>query len=490
MIRGEPLLRQLRALGRFCVGRGNQQICQMRTLSAAEAVNALRPFYFAVHPDFFGQYPREREVNENSLKRLNSYLECMQRPGHRPLHPTQLTFYVRDTNAPQPCVNASGFRAVSFTLQTKDLLSTVVNILKSCNLSTEHVQDSQVDMGLNHQNGSTPLSRPIRWDKTYYAFTGYRDPEEELDCTRRMEPILRSWLHKNGSVASEKLSASIPLRDELNRLKMEQCQQLEITDIRWQKSWGVAYRCSQLHSLARFARQNSPILHNIQGCTLIFADHSGMNAAGQIMLGTVDVHHHWTKLLERLPTYYDLHSHLSMLEERISYLLGDVELIYDEDLQPAMMLEDYYRMLKAFHQSLVVSRPLFHPRSLKGLQIILEKDSSAPCLLKAGQLSMPITCDPTALQWFILAHAQTARTYLRREEELEVEQEKLNIRCTERFGLKRLYKESSVSNQQMVTCCQRLLEGHISELQGMHLCISHFYSVLQDGDLCIPWDWK
>ncbi len=28
-------------------------------------LNALRLFYFAVHPDFFGQYLREREVNEN-----------------------------------------------------------------------------------------------------------------------------------------------------------------------------------------------------------------------------------------------------------------------------------------------------------------------------------------------------------------------------------------------------------------------------------------
>lgn len=31
-----------------------------RALSGAEAINALRPFYFAVHPDFFGQHPRER----------------------------------------------------------------------------------------------------------------------------------------------------------------------------------------------------------------------------------------------------------------------------------------------------------------------------------------------------------------------------------------------------------------------------------------------
>lgn len=33
---------------------------QWRPLSGADAVNALRPFYFAVHPDFFAQYPKER----------------------------------------------------------------------------------------------------------------------------------------------------------------------------------------------------------------------------------------------------------------------------------------------------------------------------------------------------------------------------------------------------------------------------------------------
>lgn len=40
-----------------------QSILQSRTLSGADAINALRPFYFAVHPDFFGQHPKERVKN-------------------------------------------------------------------------------------------------------------------------------------------------------------------------------------------------------------------------------------------------------------------------------------------------------------------------------------------------------------------------------------------------------------------------------------------
>lgn len=118
-----------------------------------------------------------------------------------------------------------------------------------------------------------------------------------------------------------------------------------------------------------------------------------------------------------------------------------------------------------------------------------QKGSSAPTLLKTGQLRVPITCDPSALQWFILSHTQTARTYLRKEEGLKIQQEKLIKVCIEQFFLQRLYKEQSVSSEQMVESCKRLLEEP-TELPRMHLCISHFYSVLQDGDLCIPWDWK
>lgn len=36
-----------------------------------------------------------------------------------------------------------------------------------------------------------PFYRPIKWDKSYYTFTGFRDPEQELQQARRVEPTLR-----------------------------------------------------------------------------------------------------------------------------------------------------------------------------------------------------------------------------------------------------------------------------------------------------------
>ncbi|EHB15567.1 hypothetical protein GW7_17573 [Heterocephalus glaber] len=490
------MFRHLRPLRRFCLEQIRPHgFHYSRALSGAEAVHALRPFYFAVHPDFFGQHPKEREVNENSLKRLSVYLENLQKPGFKSLKPTQLIFYVRETDQDpsdgQESCSSSGFRAIRFTLHTRDLLSTVLYILNSCSLSVEHVQS------LNTNVHSQPLreakrtpDRPIKWDKSYYSFTGFKDPDGDLEQAWRKETTLTSWLHNNGKMAVKKLKNSLPLRKELDRLKEELSNLLQLSDIRWQRSWGVAHRCSQLHSLGRLAQQDLGTLQKAKGCTLIFTDRSGVSAVGHVMLGTMDVHHHWTKLFERLPSYFDLRRKLVLLENQISGLLGGIQVVYIEELQPLLTLEEYYSLLDVFYNRLLKSRVPFHPQSLRGLQMTLNSDRYAPSLHELGHFNIPTLCDPENLQWFILTRAQQARENLKRKEQLEVAEGELIRASASQFALEKLYKEPSVSTRQMVACCERLALRPRPALRGMHLCVSHFYSVLQDGDLYIPWDWK
>lgn len=92
---------------------------------------------------------------------------------------------------------SSGFRTVSFTLQTKDVLSTVTNILKSCSLPVEHMSSlkSSPEKPARGPEAAVPFYRPIKWDKSYYVFTGFRDPEEDLQRARRKEPTLRSSMY-------------------------------------------------------------------------------------------------------------------------------------------------------------------------------------------------------------------------------------------------------------------------------------------------------
>ncbi|OCT75911.1 T-cell activation inhibitor, mitochondrial [Xenopus laevis] len=470
-------------------------VFQARPLSGADAVTALRPFYFAVHPDFFGQHPMEREVNENSLKRLNGYLTSLQKPSQKSHKPAQLTFYVRETepntmNDPDT-IKTTGFRTVHFTLQTRDLLSTVLDILNSCSLSTAHVNTSEVGMESKpHMGTKTAFDRPIKWDKTYYSFTGFKDPEEELEQAQRVETTIIPWLENNQSLANKKLTKSFPLREELERLKNELADQLQLSDIRWQRSWGVAHRCSQLHSLSRLIQQNPETLKMAKGRTLLFTDETGMNASGHVMLGTMDVHHQWAKLFERLSSYTYLERKLLHLQDRISHLLGGIEIVHIEEQQSLLTIEEYYRMLETFYNKLLSSRMPIHPRSLRCLKMILQSDRFAPRLHEMGHYIIPTLCDPASLQWFLLTHSQQARENLKRKEELTFVEQELTTLCKDRSSLSRLYKEPSISCVQMIDCCKRLTEEPLLCLTGMHLCISHYYSVLQDGDLCIPWNWK
>lgn len=61
---------------------------------------------------FLGASFFKQEVNENSLKRLNGYLENLQKPGFRAFKPTPLTFYVRErepnSSSVQESFSASG----------------------------------------------------------------------------------------------------------------------------------------------------------------------------------------------------------------------------------------------------------------------------------------------------------------------------------------------------------------------------------------------
>ncbi|KAJ8415709.1 hypothetical protein AAFF_G00402660 [Aldrovandia affinis] len=482
----------LRWTRRTCSRPVAVQFFQKRALSGADAITALRPFYFAVHPDFFGQHPREREVNENSLKRLNGYLENLQKPGVRSLKPTKLTFYVRETREKRDEILPSGFRAVSFTLSTKDVLSTVLDVLRSCSLSVEHMQglESGGEPGGRPPGAGGAFYRPIRWDKTYYAFTGYRDPEQELEQAKRVEPTLSMWLRNNEAEATEKQRSSLPRREELKRLKTELCKKLGLTDIRWQRSWGVAHRCCQLQSLSRLSRQNPESLHNLRGHILVFTDQSGMNASGHVMLGTMDVHHHWAKLFERLPSYRTLLQQTEWLKERISQLLGGIQVIHIERRGPLVTLEEHYSSLSTFHKRLLPRRPALHPRSLQDLTMTLESDHSSIILHELGHFIVPTACDTHQLHTVLQSQAQEARRRIRRQEQLNAEEQELVGSCSAELSLDGLQKEAGVSTGQMIPCCRRLLEERPAQLQGLRLCVSHFYSVQQDGDLCIPWDWK
>jgi len=68
-------------------------------------------------------------------------------------------------------------------------------------------------------------------------------------------------------------------------------------------------------------------------------------------------------------------------------------------------------------------------------------------------------------------------------------------RCYGKLGLESLTRDASVSDIQMESCCRRLLQLHemsvlTTDLTCCRLKVAQFYSVMSDGDICVPWNFK
>ena len=66
-------------------------------------------------------------------------------------------------------------------------------------------------------------------------------------------------------------------------------------------------------------------------------------------------------------------------------------------------------------------------------------------------------------------------------------------RTTEALQLLSLSRDQNVTWQQTDQCCTRLLSNRSDigvSLEGCRLKVAHFYSVMSDGEIYIPWNWK
>lgn len=68
----------------------------------------------------------------------------------------------------------------------------------------------------------------------------------------------------------------------------------------------------------------------------------------------------------------------------------------------------------------------------------------------------------------------------------------LHHKCITALGLQTLHKDDNITPDIMITCMTRLIENK-NELfliaKGVKLKVTNFYSVLNDGEMCIPWNW-
>ncbi|KJH48762.1 hypothetical protein DICVIV_05156 [Dictyocaulus viviparus] len=93
-----------------------------RAVSFQEIAVALRPFYFAVHPDRFAQNPHIRKQNEKSLQVFNGYLSDLF-PVSKTIRPADIRFSISNDEK-------NGFEDIEITLSGTDPVR-IVNYLRS-----------------------------------------------------------------------------------------------------------------------------------------------------------------------------------------------------------------------------------------------------------------------------------------------------------------------------------------------------------------------
>ncbi|XP_060063105.1 T-cell activation inhibitor, mitochondrial-like [Ylistrum balloti] len=467
--------RNLKTIKRGILRLADSVTSLYRCLSINETATALRPFYFVVHPDLFGQHPREREINEESLKKLHEYLTSLQKTGKAT--PTELVFYVR----PQ---KNKDLRSVKLHLNSESLRSTVTSVLSSVHLPLDFVH-----------NIPKKRYRPveIRWDPSYYHVTGKKNPDKEY-YKRRKDWTLLDWLHKHSNKAVAKRLLCQQIQQEIAVLEQLVVSEIGLKDLIWKNDWGFIHCLASLKSFQRLHHEHPGVTrHALKDKTLVFSKQTGVSAGGDIVLSIEAVPTDWLKMLSLVDAYKSMVNRLPYMERKLSELLANIHISHHDRL---IMAEEYELLLNQILNVLRCSQVdvdrYLHDGDLSHLQLIVEGGEAPLTLSTSGQFIVPATVPGSMIVKFIAEKKEIAFTLIQDMELLMKMEYVIREQCMHRLQLTSLDRDESVTPKQMITCCERLLDDavYLSELSGGSVRVSNYYAVMKDGGVSIPWNWK
>ncbi|KAJ3654985.1 hypothetical protein Zmor_014134 [Zophobas morio] len=461
----------------------------VRQLTTTEVSTALRPFYFSVHPDLFGQHPIQRAINENSLKQLSSIIAMLQ--AKRWIKPTSLQFYLRD----KKCEEAT-FRLINIHIRERDIREAVLTILKTCELPTEYVDkipkppEPKETICINSNN--IDFSKVNENDPIFAPIIMRRKVDDAKKAMR-----LKNWLAKNYKGALEKWEANRPLREEVDRLRLKISEQWKLTDIRWDCGWNVTHFRGCLQSFMALAEQHPEVIHSLKGRTLVFAPFTGISLDGHIMLNSAEVRHNWLDLIKNVRRYDQTLFRIPGFEKSVSQVLKGIK-VGRRKFMPKILAGEYERNLQQITTSLSDFRgrrgfPKQWPNSLEEFEIVVETEAGPLMVSPTGQFIVPSSIPGFLLVNFITNNIELAKEKINNYKNNKYVERSLQKQCIDEFKLFTLTKDDNVTPDLMIKCCEQLVEKKydLSQyLEEIHLNIATYYSVLSDGVVCIPWNWK
>ncbi|XP_050294163.1 T-cell activation inhibitor, mitochondrial [Anthonomus grandis grandis] len=480
----------------------NKLMVVVRNLTSTEISTALRPFYFSVHPDLFGQHPKEREINETSLQQLSSLLQTLQAAKYLP--PITLPFYVKNRNSQDDAT-----RLIKVNLRGRDIGTAIVNILKSCDLPTTHVQhyvktEDVFNKSIKSENIEHDENEWVRvryrhdidfteMDKKhplYHTFMMQQKMKEAKDNLR-----LKEWLKNNFKDAMKKSKSGIASTDEILRLKQEMIKSSKLKDIKWECGWNSQHFRGCLLALKSLMDEHPQHMRQLEDHILIFSYFTGISLDGHIMLFSGEVRHNWLDFIKNIRKHKAALDRVPYYEKSLSHVLRNIK-VARRKFMPDMKVGEYEINLKQLTTSVSDyfgrnQYPKTWPQSLDSYEIVVETDAGPLMVSPTGQFIVPSSLPGPNLISFISTNLEEAKYRANIYKCDKVMEKTLHQQCILEFQLSSLNKDDNITPDLMIKFCKEFLKykDEIKQYtKDLHVSVSTYYSVLSDGVICIPWN--
>lgn len=464
-----------------------QNVGLIRRHLNSELTTALRPFYFAVHPDLFGKHPEQRQTNENSLKLLSAHLEALYEHSYRNDEAKVLKFYVRESAAAD---KRDLFRLVQIRMDrsTRDPKKFIQDLLESCNLSTDYIKTVKSPKPAKTQDSI--VNRP---SYDYHYNTEFSDFETQFrNETTNTRPVLSIWLEENAAKARQRAKETSEMEAEIDKLKNVLVGDLQLRDARYECGWNIEHYRGCLKSLQRLAQTHEAVLKTLRNRVVVFAPFTGISLEGHVMLFTGDVQNNWIDFIKNIPQHDAYLKVVPVYEQTLSQVLRSIQ-IGRRKFMPKQQARGYANYLMKVTTSLndYLSKQLYPkhwPQTLKEFIIVVESEAGPLMVSPTGQFITPATCPGAILVDFISQNMKLARERMTKYETDKYIEQQLIEESITRLKLKSLTKDDAVTPDKMITALRDLRHCQPQHFEHIKLHISHYYSVLTDGNVCVPWD--
>ncbi|XP_050527465.1 T-cell activation inhibitor, mitochondrial-like [Daktulosphaira vitifoliae] len=480
----------------------NNYVCgcmllQYRKVSSSELSTALRPFYFSVHPDLFGKFPNERATNECSLQMLSSFLETSRK--NQPIKPVTVKFFLKPKNGTQ---NINELKTVKIYLNQNDLKQTVSTILQSCNLSTSYVDGWTSKKYLPNYDNRNLFTNKMPNYVYKNDFVWNNDPNLVNKVNKHIKQNqitnnLYKWLKINSKTAREKLFKYEPIRKEVSRIQTKLCKQLELKSIEFDCGWDIRHFIGCLVSFQTLLENHPSDMALLKGRTIMFGRDTGLSLDGIILLNSGEVRHNWLDFIKNVPKEDTILLTVPAFEKATSRVLRDIKVVRRK-FQPRTIVKQYENNLRNLTTSLSDyqgrnSYPKVWPETLNIFELVVETEAGPLMVSPTGQFIVPASCPASLLVNFITNNLSSANELLKKYQREKYIEKDLFESCINELNLITMVKDDCITPSLMIECCQNLYNNR-NKLRrifsGMRLCITTYYSIMSDGQICIPWNWN